>query len=128
MQKQMQLFFQVGCFLTNHADTNVIVLPDRIPGVKWSDLQLLPTHLTKKNVWSSYIKASGTLTFRLALYRTFCRIWQTYKPLLVITILRSDLCWTCQRLSQQSPISDLCWTCQRLSQQSPINHLLRNWK
>ena len=96
---------QITTFITNYAETHAILLPGRIPGYKRCDLQLLPTQSTKHAIWKSYIEACGTLTFRLASYRSFCRIWQTYKPLFVITTPKSDLCWTCQRNSTAIAVS-----------------------
>ena len=87
---------QVSTFLSNYAETHTILLPGRILGYKRSDIQLLPTQLTKNKIWKSYIQSCGTLTFRLASYRTFCRIWQVYMPQLIITTPKTDLCWTCQ--------------------------------
>ena len=86
-------------FLTNYAEEHGILLPGRIPSFKRCDLLLFPTQSTKKSIWECYIKASATLTFRLASYRTFCRVWLKYKPRIVITTPKSDLCWTCQRNS-----------------------------
>ena len=88
---------QILIFLSNYAEANAILFPGRIPGYKRYDLQLLPTHSTKYAIWESYIKACGTLTLKLASYRTFCRVWQKYKPMLIITTPKSDLCWTCQK-------------------------------
>ena len=90
---------KITSFLTNYAEEHGILLPGRIPGFKRCDLLLLPTHSTKKSIWQCYVKSSATLPFRLASYRTFCRVWQKYKPRIVITTPRSDLCWTCQRNS-----------------------------
>ena len=41
-------------FINAHAETNAILLPRRIPGYKRSDLQLLPSSTTKRNVWLLY--------------------------------------------------------------------------
>ena len=35
-------------FLQNYTETNAILLPGRIPGYKWDDLQLLPSNTSKK--------------------------------------------------------------------------------
>ena len=86
-------------FLQNYAETNAILLPGRIPGYKRSDVQLLPTHLTKKEVWMDYVKATASLTFRLAGYQSFCDIWRKYLPQILITKPRSDLCFSCQQNS-----------------------------
>lgn len=84
-------------FLTNFSEENAILLPGRIPGYKRCDLQLLPTSLTKKEVWKRYIQACGTMTLRLASYCTFCRVWLKFTPLIIITTPKTDLCWTCQQ-------------------------------
>ena len=86
-------------FLINYAEEHAILLPGRIPGYKRTDLQLLPTQTTKKEVWECYIKASAALTFRLAGYQSFCDIWRKYVPHIIITKPKSDLCWTCQQNS-----------------------------
>lgn len=88
---------QITKYLNNYAEEHAVLLPGRIPGFKRSDLQLLPTQTTKRSVWMSYVKSCATLTFRLASYRTFCRVWLKYKPVIVITTPKSDLCWTCQK-------------------------------
>ena len=46
---------QITTFLSNYSEANAILLPGRIPGYKRSDLQLLPTHTTKRNVWKSFL-------------------------------------------------------------------------
>lgn len=89
----------ITSFLTNYAEDNGILLPGRIPGFKRSDLVLLPTSNTKKSIWQCYVKSCGTLTFLLASYRSFCRVWQKHMPHIVITTPKSDLCWTCQQNS-----------------------------
>ena len=90
---------QITTFLTNYSEVNAIQLPGRIPGYKRSDVQLLPTHTMKRSVYKYYVKVCATLTYKLASYRTFCRVWQKYKPLLIITAPKSDLCWMCQKNS-----------------------------
>ena len=89
----------VVTFLRNYSEQNAILLPGRIPGYKRTDLQLLPTHTTRMEVSNSYIKACATLTFRVAAYKTFCKIWRKYTPHILITTPRTDLCWTCQQNS-----------------------------
>ena len=86
-------------FLVNYAEENAILLPGRIPGFKQLDLQLLPTETTWKSVWMAYMKACATLTFRVAAYPSFCKIWNKYTPHIMITTPKTDLCWTCQQNS-----------------------------
>ena len=90
---------QVVKFITNYAEENAILLPGRIPGYKRTDLQLLPTNTTKREVWECYVKASATLTFRLAGYQSFCDIWRKYISHIIITKPKTDLCLTCQHNS-----------------------------
>ena len=97
-------------FLINYAEEHAILLPGRIPGYKRTDLQLLPTQTTKKEVWECYIKASAALTFRLAGYQSFCDIWRKYVPHMIITKPKSDLCWTCQQNSFTASANSLCAT------------------
>ena len=90
---------QIVSFIKNYAEAHAILLPGRIPGYKSSDVQLLPTHTTKKEVWMEYVKACDTQCFRLAGYQSFCDIWRKYVPHIIITKPRSDLCLTCQENS-----------------------------
>ena len=92
-------------FLTNFAEANAILLPGRIPGYKRDDVELLPTQLTKKKVWDYYINSCATQTYKLASYRSFCHVWQRYKPYIIITRPKSDLCFTCQSNSMAITMS-----------------------
>ena len=89
----------IVCFLKNYSEENAILLPGRIPGYKRTDLQLLPTNTTKKEIWKCYIKACASLTFRAASYQSFCKIWKKYTPQILITTPKTDLCWICQQNS-----------------------------
>ena len=90
---------RVTTFLDNYAETHAILLPSRIPGYKNWDVKLLPTQMTKNSVWLEYVHAHATLTVRIASYRSFCRLWERYRPSLLITKPKSDLCWECQQNS-----------------------------
>ena len=90
-------------YITTYAETHAILLPGRIPGYKRTDLQLLPSSTTKRNVWLSYSESLATLTttstaHRVA-YSTFCSLWQRFLPRVMATKPMSDLCWVCQRNS-----------------------------
>ena len=69
------------------------------------DVELLPTQLTKKKVWDCYINSCATHTYKLASYRSFCRVWQRYKPYIIITRPTSDLFFTCQSNSMAITMS-----------------------
>ena len=90
---------RVTMFLDNYAETHAILLPGRIPGYKNWDVKLLPTQMTKNSVWLEYVHAHATFTVRIVSYRSFCRLWQRYRPSLIITKPKSDLCWECQQNS-----------------------------
>ena len=49
-------------FIHNYTEENRIHLPGRIPGLKKTDIQLLPTHITKKALWSQYCQAVAALS------------------------------------------------------------------
>ena len=42
-------------FLRTYAEANAILLPGRIPGYKHTDVQLLPSSTTKRQVWQQYL-------------------------------------------------------------------------
>ena len=86
-------------FLDNYAETHAILLPGRIPGYKNWDVKLLPSQMTKNSVWLEYVHAHAAFTVRIVSYRSFCRLWQRYRPSLIITKPKSDLCWECQQNS-----------------------------
>ena len=90
---------RVVTFLDNYTEVHAILLPGRIPGYKDWDVKLLPTQTTKQSVWVEYVHAHSTLTVRIASYRSFCRLWDRFRPSLLITKPKSDLCWQCQQNS-----------------------------
>ena len=85
---------RVVAFITFYAEEHAILLPGRVPGYKRADVQLLPTHTTKKNVWRQYC-ASGNGDG--VSYCTFCRLWNRLLPHILITKPMADLCWVCQK-------------------------------
>ena len=89
----------VTTYISNYASVHGILLPGRIPGYKRCDLQLLPSHLTRKAVWRDYLQANAISTGRLYSYQTFCRYWRKYVPKVIITTPKTDLCWRCQQNS-----------------------------
>jgi len=64
---------------------NAILLPGKIPGYKRTDLQLLPTNTTKRDLWEHYVRSCATLTFRMSGYTRFCCLWRRYVPHILIT-------------------------------------------
>ena len=85
-------------FILHYSEDNAILLPRRIPGYKRDDLQLLPSSVTKREVWELYhqIEQDG---FTAVCYSLFCQLWKKLTPQVVVTKPMSDLCWTCQKNS-----------------------------
>ncbi len=74
-----------------------MLLPGRVPGYNRTDIKLLPSSVTKRNIWKEYIQAMIECDQRGASYRTFCRRWNELLPSLVVMKPLTDLCWTCQQ-------------------------------
>ncbi len=91
---------QVVRFILNYAEDNAILLPGRIPGYKCDDMQLLPSSVTKREVWELYHETAASRESSLAVcYSLFCRFWRQLTPQVVVAKPMSDLCWTCQKNS-----------------------------
>ncbi|XP_030833175.1 uncharacterized protein LOC115920747 [Strongylocentrotus purpuratus] len=100
---------RVVTFITNFADTQGLVIPGRISGVKSSDprIRLLPTNQTKASVWRSYETelaskndqrvAKGLPPHRSAKQTTFLNVWRRYCPFVITSRPKIDLCWQCQK-------------------------------
>ena len=92
-------------FITNFAEDHAILLPGRIPGYKRSDLQLLPTSITRRYVWQAYYHAAGAAPtaalpyVHCVAYPTFCRLWRQLLPQILPTRPMMDLCAVCHRNS-----------------------------
>ncbi len=86
--------------LLNYTDQNGILLPGRIPGYRKTDIKLLPSSVSKRIVWKNYHEAAtGSDVIHSVAYTTFCRLWRTLLPSILILKPMSDLCWQCQRNS-----------------------------
>ena len=83
-------------FLRTYAEANAILLPGRIPGYKRTDVQLLPSSTTKRQVWQQYCASTTSGTHQQVAFSTFCAIWRRVVPHIMVTKPMSDLCWVCQ--------------------------------
>ena len=87
-------------FLLTYSEEHSLLLPGRIPGYKRSDIQLLPSSTTKRAVWRVYHSAAEAAgSIHAVAYSTFCYLWRTLVPSIVVLKPRSDLCWQCQQNS-----------------------------
>ena len=87
-------------FLFFYAEQHALLLPGRVPGYSRRDLQLLPSSTTKRAIWRLYIDAAATNPdIQAVAYTTFCLLWRTLTPSIIVMKPRSDLCWQCQQNS-----------------------------
>ncbi len=91
---------QVLAFIANYAEENSILLPGRIPGYKSCEMKLLPSSKSKKQIWRLYEAASeGVEDIHVVAYNTFCRLWKSLLPDIIMMRPMSDLCWQCKQNS-----------------------------
>lgn len=86
-------------FLHSYAEQHALLLPGWIPGYTRTDIQLLPSSESKRAVWRVYCEAAGVSTIHPVAYSTFCYIWRSLVPSIVVMKPRSDLFWQCQQNS-----------------------------
>ena len=72
-------------FLLTYAEQHALLLPGRIPGYSRSDIQLLPSSVSKRSVWRVYHEAAEAIdTVHAVAYTTFCLLWRTLIPSIVV--------------------------------------------
>lgn len=87
-------------FLLSYAEQNALLLPGPIPGYSRSDIQLLSSSISKRGIWKTYHSAAeGKLNVNAAAYTTFCCLWRSLVPSVIIMKPMTDLCWTCHQNS-----------------------------
>lgn len=88
-------------FLSNYVEQHGLLLPGRVPGYKKDDIKLLPSSTSKKNVWKTYLTAAQvSVDVQAVAYLTFCSLWSSLLPSIVVMQPMTDLCWTCQKTVQ----------------------------
>ena len=64
-------------YILQYAEDHAILLPGRIPRYKRDDFQLLPSSITKREVWHLYHSAASTGADTKAVgYSLFCALWR----------------------------------------------------
>ena len=87
-------------FLLTYSEQHALLLPGRIPGYSRSDIQLLPSSSTKRAIWRVYYAATEAKgSIHSVAYSTFCDLWRTLLPSIIIMKPQTDLCWQCQQNS-----------------------------
>ncbi|XP_064651551.1 uncharacterized protein LOC135502539 [Lineus longissimus] len=84
-------------FLSNFAEANNIILPGRHPCQKnLFEVKLLPSHVTKAEVYRLYRTAMRETGLRSVKLSTFRKLWKELLPKIIRTKPMTDLCAVCQ--------------------------------
>lgn len=74
---------------------HTLLLPGRVPGYSRSDIKLLPSSVSKRGIWRVYhLTAEEKERIHAVAYTTFCHLWRTLLPSIIIMKPMTDLCWT----------------------------------
>ena len=84
-------------FITTFADCNAMSLPGRMPKMKDYMVMMLPSDVTKANLWRTCTRACGDLSSKAVRLTKFKNIWKLYLPHNAVMKISSDLCDTCQQ-------------------------------
>ncbi len=84
-------------FLLNHCEKHALLLPGRVPGYSRTDIKLLPSSTSKRRIWKIYKGTAEQEETRVIAYSTFCRLWRTQLPYIILMKPMTDLCWKCQQ-------------------------------
>ena len=104
-------------FLVNYADQNAILLPGRVPGYRNTDLKLLPSSVSKRGIWKVYKEsAESTYHIHLVAYTTFCRLWVTLLPSIILIKPMSDPVGHARKTVRRSCELQICLTQTRVLQ------------
>ena len=80
-------------FIYSYAEQNGLILPGRIPGYSRSDIQLLPSSMSKRKIWNMYSSSSE----KAVSYTSFRRLWRNLVPSVITMKPMTDLCRQCQQ-------------------------------
>ena len=84
-------------FITTFAEYNAMPLPGRMPKMKDYTVMMLPSDVTKANLWRTYTRACGDISSKAVGLTKFKNIWKLYLPHIAVMKISSDLCDTCQQ-------------------------------
>ncbi len=84
-------------FLLNYCEKHALLLPGRVPGYSRTDIKLLPSSTSKRRIWNIYKETAEQAETHVIAYSTFCRLWKTQLPYIVLMKPMTDLCWKCQQ-------------------------------
>ena len=84
-------------FITNFADYNAMPLHGRMPKMKDYTVMMLPSDVTKANIWRQYSRACAESSSPEVGLTKLKNIWKLYLPHIAVMKISSDLCDTCQQ-------------------------------
>ena len=87
----------VVCFIFSYAKQFALLLPGRVPRYSRSNIQLLTSSKSKRGIWNEYCQTAGESDKHFMAHSTFCRLWRSLIPLIIIMRLMTDLCWQYQK-------------------------------
>ena len=90
----------VVSYIKAYAEDNSLPLPGRVPGHREETHSVIPSSISKKDVWCLYSQASYDASRQPVKYSLFLDLWSTLVPWIVIAKPSSDLCWTCQKFTE----------------------------
>ena len=71
-------------FIFSYVEQFALLLPGRVPGYSRSDIQLLASSKSKRGIWNVYHQTAGESDKHLVAYSTFCRLWRSLVPSIII--------------------------------------------
>uniref|UniRef100_A0A7M5XGV4 DUF7869 domain-containing protein n=2 Tax=Clytia hemisphaerica TaxID=252671 RepID=A0A7M5XGV4_9CNID len=86
-------------FIENFALANAVPLPGRVANHRDDDAKLLliPSFETKESVHNQYKALCEGNGFEFMGFTSFCELWKSQLPNIIITKPMGDLCWVCQQ-------------------------------
>ena len=84
-------------FITNLAAAVALPLPGRLPNFKNERVVLLPTDMSKMEVYRRYCQASREDSAQPVQKSTFFDLWNKQLPYIGVIKPATDLCWECQQ-------------------------------
>ena len=91
----------IAAFISNYAEENAIVLPDRVSGYKKNDdIKLLPSSESKANVWRAYKRSCEVTGKKQICYSKFVDMWNSLFPNVVVAKPMTDFCARANKTKQ----------------------------
>ena len=84
-------------FIKNLASSVSLPLPGRLPNFRDERVQLLPTDMSKLEVYRKYRKAAEREGTQPVGRSTFLDLWNKQLPYIMVMKPATDLCWVCQQ-------------------------------